>query len=389
MNVLYLTMNPNRASTTAPTEGWFRVLRTKGLAPVLVSREAGAFQIWAREQGIPASQAALPFPDKWRPVPFARALWKLRRIVRKHQIELIHCNEQDIYPIGQYLARLCRLPVVVSVHFTMLRGYCTWAFGGWKQPDRIFFISRGNLEACRPGVEGVIDSARWRLLHNGLDSDHFRPDADRRRAFRDAHRLGDAPLVGVACALRERKQLEHLFEAARSLPADVKVVVAGGSVPDEEQYAAPLIERGKQQLGDRLVHLGHLTELRSFYNALDVFVNTSREEACSISVLEAMACGCPVVGYPSKSVDSQVLPDGGEMVEQDRVDLLVDALRRWLANPSQLAAGRAGARQRVLDEFDIHAVSLQLWDEYHAVLGERLARYRHAARAQLGRKEPV
>src|SRR5262245_10123039 len=124
MNVLYLTMNPNRASTTVPTEGWVHHLREKGLRPVIASHQVGAFHEWALGQGIPAYHVALPFPSKWWPWRFFRSLWQLRRLARRHQIQLIHCNEQDIYPIGQYLGRLCRLPVVVSVHFTMGRGYC-------------------------------------------------------------------------------------------------------------------------------------------------------------------------------------------------------------------------------------------------------------------------
>jgi glycosyltransferase involved in cell wall biosynthesis len=368
MRVLYLTMNPNRASTTVPTEGWFRFLRPKGLEPVLVSHETGAFHAWAAGQGIPALHVPLPFPDRHKPLPFVRSLWRLRKVVRQHRVRLIHCNEQNIYPIGSYLSRLCRVPVVVNIHFTMDRGFCEWAFGGRRGPARIFFISRGNLGACRAGVEGVIAEDRWRLLPNGLDLEHFRPDEARRRQFRAEHRLGDGPLIGVACALRERKQLEHLYQAAADLPPDVRVVVAGGPVPDEREYAASVIDVGKRRLGGRLVHVGHLTELRGLYNALDLFVNTSREEACSISVLEAMACGCPVVGYPSKSVDGQVLPGGGEIIEQDRTDLLTAALRRWLGDPAQIAAGRRGARRRVEEEFDIRKLSGQLWSEYQTLV---------------------
>jgi glycosyltransferase involved in cell wall biosynthesis len=360
-------MNPNRASTTVPTEGWLRFLRPAGLEPVLVSHEIGAFHTWAVEQGFPALHVPLPFPDKWRPLSFVRSLWRLQQVVRRHRIQLIHCNEQNIYPIGSYLSRLCRIPVVVSVHFTMDRGYCQWAFGGRRQPDRIFFISRGNLEACRPGVDGVISEERWRLLHNGLDLEHFRPDEDWGRRFRAERRLGDGPLIGVACALRERKQLEHLFKAAACLPSGVRVVVAGGAVPDEREYAESVIREGSSLLGDRLAHVGHLTELRGLYNALDLFVNTSREEACSISVLEAMACGCPVVGYPSKSVDTQVLPGGGEIVEQDSVDRLSAALKGWLSDPARVAAGRLGARRRVEDEFDIRKIVDQLWREYQSL----------------------
>jgi glycosyltransferase involved in cell wall biosynthesis len=369
MKVLYLTMNPNRQSTTVPTEGWFRLLKDQGLEPVLVSHEIGAFHQWAVERGIPAYHVDLPNPDKWRPWRFLRSLWQLRTIAKRHGVQLIHCNEQNVYPNGQYLGRWLGLPVVVSIHFTMGRPYCEWAFGGNRAPSRIFFISPGNLKECRPGVEGVIPEDRWRMLYNGLDLTHFVPDPERRERFRRDHGLDGTVALGVACALRERKQLEHLFEmGSRIADPRLRVVVAGGPVGDEREYAQQLMARGREKLGDRLVHVGHLDELRDFYNGLDLFVNTSREEACSISVLESMACGCPIVGYASKSVDGQILPGGGEIVPQDDIDALTAAVRRWISDREQIASGRRGARHRVEDAFDIRKLSNQLWDEYHALL---------------------
>jgi len=378
MRVLYLTNNPYRLSTTAPTEGWFRFLRAKGLQPVLVSREVGAFHEWAGEQGIPAFQNPLPLPDKWNPVPFGRAVWHLRTIAKKWGIQLIHCNEQDIYPIGRYLGRLCRLPVVVSVHFRMERGYCEWAFGRLPQPQRMFFVSRRNLEACAPALDGVVPESHWRVLHNGLDLGHYQPDHELRAKFRREHSIGTAKLIGVACALRPRKQLEHLFEAATHLPREVRVAVAGGPVRGDEDYARDLLAQAGARLGDRLITTGHLGDLRGFCNALDLFVNTSSEEACPIGPLEAMACGCPVVGYDSKAVDELVLPDGGEIVAQDDIGQLVAALNGWLGDPPRLAAARPRARCQA-GQFDIRRLSEQLWSEYQEIVSTGLTRQNSTA----------
>jgi glycosyltransferase involved in cell wall biosynthesis len=296
-------------------------------------------------------------------------LWRLRSLVRRHGVQLIHCNEQDIYLSGRYLGWLCRLPVVVSVHFTMERGFCNWAFGGWRRPQRMFFLSRGSQDACRPGIEGVVPESAWRLLANGLDLNDFRPDPALRSAFRRELGLTDELLIGTACALRPRKQLEHLFDAAARISnPKLRVVVAGGPVAGDEAYAEKLLADARSRLGDRLICLGHLSELRGLYNGIDLFVNTSLEEACSISVLESLACGCPVIGYPSKSVDEQVLPGGGEIVAQDDVASLSAALDSWLSNPMKLADGRRGARQRSEDGYDIRKLSGQLWDEYQALL---------------------
>jgi glycosyltransferase involved in cell wall biosynthesis len=364
-NVLYLTNNAGRASTTVATRGWLQNLIPRGLHPVVVSPIGGEFQKWVEGEGGTFYQLDLPFPSRTRPWQFARSLWTLRRIVKRHQIGIIHSNEQDVYPTAGWLARLCSLPVVVSVHFTMDRGFCQWAFGEIHNPERMLFISRGSLDACREGVDGIIPEERRLLVPNGLDLRHYRPDDDRRRRFRKEHGLTSEVAIGVACAIRPRKQLEHLFQAASRL-ADVplRVFVAGEAMPGDEEYAKKLLDEARSKLGDRLVLLGYLEELRDVCNGLDIFVNTSREEACSISILEALACGCPVLGYASKSVDEQILPQGGEIVPQDDVEQLAISLRSWAANPDVLSARRLGARRRAEESYDIAMLSERVWREY-------------------------
>jgi glycosyltransferase involved in cell wall biosynthesis len=364
MRVLYLTQNPNRQSTNVPTEGWFRLLPPRGLAPVLVTTTEGAFSTWTREQGIPTYELALPFPDRRRPLPFLASLHQVVRIARRHAVDLLHSNEQDVYPITQYAARLLRVPKVVSVHFTMGRGFCEWAFARRKQPDRMFFVSASSRDVCAPALEGVVAHDRQHVLRNGLDLDTFVPDQGRRKRARARLGVNGRIAIGVACALRPRKQLEHLFRAAAALPVDVAVVVAGGAVAGDEDYARQLLDAGRQLLGPRLHLLGHLDELKDFYNGLDLFVNTSQEEACSISVIESLACGCPVVGYASRSVDEQILPDGGEIVEQDDEVALAGALARWTSDPQRLERSRAGARRQAEALFDIRRLSDELWSHY-------------------------
>ena len=149
INVLYITNNAGRASTTVATRGWLEHLMPRGLHPVVVSPVGGEFQEWVESKGGAFYRLDLPFPSKTKWWPFVRSLWKLRRIVSRHRIDVIHSNEQEVYPIAGWLARLSRSPVIVSVHFTMERGFCEWAFGKIHNPERVLFISRGSLEACR------------------------------------------------------------------------------------------------------------------------------------------------------------------------------------------------------------------------------------------------
>jgi glycosyltransferase involved in cell wall biosynthesis len=54
------------------------------------------------------------------------------------------------------------------------------------------------------------------------------------------------------------------------------------------------------------------------------------------------------------------------MAPQDRVDLLAEALERWLANPQRLMAARESARRHA-ERFDIRQIAQQLWDEYQSL----------------------
>jgi glycosyltransferase involved in cell wall biosynthesis len=153
----------------------------------------------------------------------------------------------------------------------------------------------------------------------------------------------------------------------------VKVVLAGGEVPGEPPgYANDIVAMGKSLLGDRFVYVGHLEDLRGMLNALDLFVNTSREESFGIAPLEALACGCPVVGYDSKAVDEVVLPDGGEIVEQDNIELLRETLEKWLSDVALLSVARARARRQA-ERFDIRTLADQLWDEYRQLIPREIA----------------
>ena len=365
--VLYLTMNPNCISTTVPTMNWLTQLPVRGLDPVVVSNTDGDFHRWATNLGIPAYVVPLPHPQKLHAGQFLVSLRRLISIAKHHGSQLVHCNEQNIYPIGQYVARWARwrsIPAVVSIHAAVSRDYCKWAFSRRRMPRRMYFVSGSLLEHCRKSLDGIVDASRCMVLPNALDMSRYGADDQLRAAFRRENNLDGCRVIGVACAMRPWKQLEHLFRAAAALPyPDLRVVVAGGPVPGDEAYAKALLDDARGVLGDRLIALGHRENLRDFFNGLDLFVNTSKFEAFGISVLESMACGCPVMGYPSGAVGEIVLPGGGEIVEQDNIDSLVQALRKWLDDPARLHSARAGALQRA-QAFDARLFLDQLWNDY-------------------------
>jgi hypothetical protein len=101
-----------------------------------------------------------------------------------------------------------------------------------------------------------------------------------------------------------------------------------------------------------------------FYNALDIFVSTSQRKPAASAFSNPWPAVAPSLAYPSKSVDGQILPDGGEIVEQDNVAELIGVLRRWLSNPGSLGSRRLARVAPRPERFDIRELSSQLWHEY-------------------------
>ena len=58
------------------------------------------------------------------------------------------------------------------------------AISATTRPDRMIFVAKGNREACRPGLTGVVPESAWRVIYNGTDLTHFKPDPEAGAAFR-------------------------------------------------------------------------------------------------------------------------------------------------------------------------------------------------------------
>lgn len=142
-----------------------------------------------------------------------------------------------------------------------------------------------NSYGLRPPVQA---------LSNGVDTDFFAPDPARRRAFREAYGLADRDKAVISVGhFMERKGILDFIELARSMP-QVRFYWFGHTDPAlvprkirEAMAAAPA----------NLEFPGFLSqsELRDAYCGADAFLFCSHEETEGIVVLEALACGTPVL----------------------------------------------------------------------------------------------
>jgi glycosyltransferase involved in cell wall biosynthesis len=153
--------------------------------------------------------------------------------------------------------------------------------------------------------------------------------------------------VAVTATLRERG-------------AAVSLVVAG---PTVDRLGERLLEDAKTRLGDALDYRGavHGAAKIAFFADVDVLLFPSRyaNEAQPLVVLEAMAHGVPVVATARGCIEGDIGPAGLAVSSASNfVEISVDAISSWLADPSQLASLAAASRGRAGDQHNRSAGEL-------------------------------
>jgi len=159
-----------------------------------------------------------------------------------------------------------------------------------------------NSESLRSEVEKHldVDPSKLRLIPEAVDHELFRPGDPEQSRRRLAERYGvDRPFVLFVSSLWPYKNCDGLLRAFALAKPDLaghRLVVVG---PGRDTAYVNALHSLAAELGiaDDVVWVGGvpLEETVHFYRAADVFVYPSHNETFGLTILEAMACGCPVV----------------------------------------------------------------------------------------------
>ncbi len=215
-------------------------------------------------------------------------------------------------------------------------------------------------------------SRRPEVIHNGVDFAHFSASVLEPRPEDLRARWGfpvDSLVVGICAALRPEKAIGDLLEAVADLARkgiDARAAIIG----DGPQR--PEIERQIHTLGidARAVVTGFQHDIRPYVDACDVMALTSSSETFSLSALESMARGKPMVMTNVGGADEQIESGKqGYLYRPGDVAGLVAALKRLVPVDERRRLGEA-ARERVRKGFPVEA----MLERY----SQLLLRYAHA-----------
>lgn len=196
-----------------------------------------------------------------------------------------------------------------------------------------------------------IDGDRVRIIPNGVDTEKYKPID--RAASRQMFGLGEMPCVLFVGSFIHRKGLPYLVDAAEKVvreQANAKFLMVGDG-PLKGWLLDALRKKG---LLNNFVFLGKLDEERliAAYNAADAFVLPSIQEGQGIVLLEAQACGKPVVAFGVGGV-SEAVADGetGFLAEAGQSGQLADALLKLLGNRELASKMGSNGRKFMINNY--------------------------------------
>lgn len=306
--------------------------------------------------------ARLPFTFNYR-LPLSAGTWT----------RMLHALEPDLIEVGDafhpawcaaHVARARNIPLVGFFHSHLAqvlgrrfgagveRAVTRYLRAVYAQFDLVFAPSRAMCSyLARLGV------ARSSYQPLGVDTDVFSParrtlDLRRRLELPD-----DARLLVFAGRFSREKSLHVLREAIALLGKPYHLLLIGGGRAARLSHNVSVLPYRRDGV-----------ELAQWLASADALVHAGSSETFGLVIIEAMACGRPVVGVRAGSIPELIDERVGELAQPESAASMAQAIRRlYQRDPEVLGAN---ARQRALQRFTwSHVLQLQL-ASYAGVFGQ-------------------
>ena len=302
---------------------------------------------------------ALHLDEEW----FCRAAWR-RIAVRPTAPDLVHAHA--LYQAARL--RHDNIPVVINFPGAPPARYTA----DIRQADAL--VADGWAAANLPAVLG-------RPVHavaKGVDAELFRPDGPNLRSQLGLTDRRVVISVGRFVPIKNTALLIEALARIRRSDSSAHLLLVG------EGPERRALERQAAGLGvaGAITFAGYVAQdqLAPYYRAADVFALASEFDNSPNVVLEAMACGLPIVATDVGGVAEFVVADrGGSLVPRGDAAGMAEAIARWLTDSGRRADASTANRRLVLERHSWRASAERLLEVYRDVLDRRRTATRRSA----------
>lgn len=290
---------------------------------------------------------------------------RLARFSRSRSIDLIHAHLARDYPLAALASRWAGKPFVLTRHVTFpMKTIHRWLSG---RVSRVIAPSASVADALRR--QRLFDDSKIVRIPYGIDVDHF----SRKRTEKDPTGRSLVGMVGHLSPIKGQEEFLRAAALIASQRSDVDFLIVGEDKSRDGLNRAHL-ERLIVQLGvdGRVRLVGWLDDVRDILEILDVFVCPSRIEPFGLVMVEAMACGVPVVATRSEGaveiVDDRVT---GRLVPVGAAKALADTIHDLLSDAPERKRLAANALASVRQRFSLERMVDETEQLYSEVLADR------------------
>jgi glycosyltransferase involved in cell wall biosynthesis len=333
----------------------FDLLANPEVTPVLVVPEEGAIAQKARSQGIRCH--VLPFgmiEDIRRPFSFAKGLrtaqdlWRasttLKRLAREEGADVVHSNGLKAHMINGVAYRLGGAKAVMHIRDIP---YTRSEIVVWKLMRHLSSALVMVSRACWP-EEGTLPS-KVHVIHNGTP---LVPESDT-----PARAEGQPLTLAFVGRIHPAKGLHLLLDwlaSARAQGLDARLSIRGEFSQDAPDYEAQIqAQIARLVLSDVVSFTGFLNDPQRVYAGVDIVVVPSETpDPLPRSVMESMARGIPVLGYPAGGIGDMIVDGETGFLVRDAASF-TRAIAAITQDKAALQKLTAQARAKIATEFTI------------------------------------
>lgn len=285
--------------------------------------------------------------------------FRLANLLRKNRITILHCHDELSWFYGAIAARMAG---VESVFMTM--------HGRRKDISRRHIVEQKMLSRLTTTLVTVssylekqimhelsVDASKVRTIRNGIGSFSDDNGASNRETARSLlNSPPDAILIGSVGRLRSVKNFNLLLQAtaaARNYVPSLRLILIGDG-PERDHLIQQADALG---LKETVTFLGERQDVTGLLPALDVYVCSSDYEGISLSILEAMAAGRPVIAT-SVGGNTEIIRDkkNGLLVEPGQCEAMVEAIIELATDESKRDRFGSAGQHTVVSHFGIDSM---------------------------------
>ncbi|MBN1796648.1 MAG: glycosyltransferase family 4 protein [Sedimentisphaerales bacterium] len=309
----------------------------------------------------------------WRKIEVIEWLLKskkhYRKLLREKSYDLVHAFFG--FPSGYLCYKTTdKVPYIISLRGSDVPGENVRLQREYKLLAPLFksiWKNAAALAACSEGLRkralNFLPSADISVICNGVDAEKFKPNQAKSKD--DTFRL-----ITVG-RLSPTKRVDMLIDTVGILKAggiNVKLKVIGGGAL-KNQLKQTVLDKC---LGDCVEIIGRVEtqQMPQLYRQADIYVSATMQEGMSNAMLEAMACGLPIVTTKCEGL-AELVADNGTIVNMASAEAIAEAVKKLLDDKSMYISMSQSARHRA-EQFTWKKVADSYLRLYEKVLGRKI-----------------